>query len=84
MMRASKAEIQLADRTDRWRFVCPRGHRSWEPTNHHFWCQKCARNYSDDVDPEFHELHDRKTGETVPRDRLILRNDELQPAGGEA
>lgn len=84
MMRASKAEIQLADRSDRWRFVCPRGHRSWEPTNHHFWCQKCARNYGDDVDPEFDELHDRKTDEMIPRDRLVLRNDELRPNGGKA
>jgi len=35
--------VRIEDRMDRWRFTCPRGHRSWEPTNHHFWCQQCAR-----------------------------------------
>ncbi|OLZ42608.1 hypothetical protein A6E15_02170 [Natrinema saccharevitans] len=83
-MRASKEEIRLADRTDRWRFVCPNGHRSWEPTNNHFWCQKCARNYGDDVEPEFDELRDRKTDRLIPRDQLVLRRDGLRPAGGEA
>ncbi|AXR78499.1 hypothetical protein [Natrarchaeobaculum sulfurireducens] len=85
-MPASKEEIRLADRTDRWRFVCPVGHRSWEPTNNHFWCQKCASNYSDDVDPEFSVLLDKKTGERIERDDLVLRPGGSLDArnGGEA
>ena len=50
--------------------MCPRGHRSWEPTNHHFWCQKCAA--SDDYDGVFQMLRDRKTGAELSRDRVRL------------
>ena len=65
-----KEVVRIEDRQDRWRFVCPRGHRSWEPTNHHFWCQKCAA--SDDYDGVFQTLRDRKTGAELPRDRVRL------------
>lgn len=68
--------IELENETDRWRWVCPRGHRSWEPTNGHFWCATCARNW-DDIDPEFDELRDKRTGETVPREEIVL----LTPSG---
>nr|WP_245545372.1 hypothetical protein [Halomicrobium katesii] len=50
--------------------MCPRGHRSWEPTNHHFWCASCAR--TDGVDGSFNELRDRKTGELHERERVRL------------
>lgn len=66
----SKEVVRIEDRQDRWRFVCPRGHRSWEPTNHHFWCQQCAT--SEDVDGVFHELLDRKTGAKLERERVRL------------
>lgn len=65
-----KEVVRIEDRQDRWRFVCPRGHRSWEPTNHHFWCQNCAA--SDDYDGVFQTLRDRKTGAELPRDRVRL------------
>ena len=65
-----KEVVRIEDRQDRWRFVCPRGHRSWEPTNHHFWCQKCAA--SDDYDGVFQMLRDRKTGAELSRDRVRL------------
>ena len=68
--------IHLEDETDRWRFTCPRGHRNWEPTNRHFWCQTCSRSH-DDVDPAFDALHDAKTGESIHRDELEL----LTPVG---
>jgi len=67
--------VDIEDRADRWRFVCPRGHRSWEPTNHHFWCAKCARRRG--VDGVFHQLVDRKTGREFERDEIEL----LTPAG---
>jgi hypothetical protein len=69
--------IQLNDETDRWRYTCPVGHRSWEPVNSHFWCAKCAQNYSSDVDPEFDELRDRKTDELLARNEVVLET----PAG---
>ena len=68
-------EIKLYDEMDRWKWVCPRGHRSWEPTNNHFWCAECARAH--EVDGVFHELRNRKTGELVERENLTL----VTPAG---
>lgn len=66
-------EIVLEDERDRWRWVCPSPgeHRSWEPTNSHFWCAACA-NAGPDVDPEFDELRNKVTGEVVPRERIRL------------
>ena len=70
MMMPSKEVVRIEDRQDRWRYVCPRGHRSWEPTNHHFWCQQCAA--SEDVDGVFHELRDKKTGANLERKQVRL------------
>ena len=65
-----KKTVRIESRSDRWRFVCPRGHRSWEPTNHHFWCATCAR--TDGADGSFHELRDQKTGELREREHVRL------------
>jgi 5-methylcytosine-specific restriction endonuclease McrA len=62
--------VRIEDRTDRWRFTCPNGHRSWEPTNHHFWCQQCARH--DGADGVFHELLDQTSGERYEREQVQL------------
>jgi hypothetical protein len=67
--------VELDDETDRWKWTCPRGHRTWEPTNHHFWCHECARQHS--VDGTFGALHNVATDETVERDRIRL----MTPAG---
>jgi hypothetical protein len=67
--------VKIQDRQDRWRFTCPRGHRTWEPTNHHFWCARCAR--AQDVDGVFHELRDRRDGRLLAREEVRL----LTPAG---
>lgn len=67
--------VNIEDRTDRWRFTCPNGHRSWEPTNHHFWCQKCARQKG--VDGTFEELHDRRENRLISRENVQL----LTPVG---
>nr|WP_240729987.1 hypothetical protein [Halalkalirubrum salinum] len=66
----SKKVVRIEDRQDRWRYVCPRGHRSWEPTNHHFWCQKCAAH--PEMDGVFHELRDRKTDDLLDRSQVRL------------
>jgi hypothetical protein len=54
------------------RYKCPKGHTSWERVNNHAWCHGCnkARRGDPRVDPEWHELVDTKTGETVPFDEL--------------
>ncbi len=63
-------EVNVDDKTHRWRWTCPNGHRSWEPTNHHFWCVQCARAL--DQDGSFEQLHDKQCGETYERDELVL------------
>lgn len=69
--------IKLHDELDRWRYVCPRGHREWEPTNGHYWCAGCARAAAanDDVDPAFAELRDRKTGDLLARNEVTLETE---------
>lgn len=66
--------VNIDDDADRWRWVCPAGHRNWEPTNHHFWCQQCP--LAPEKEPIFHELHDLRRDRTVGRD-------DLQPLGPE-
>jgi hypothetical protein len=80
---SQKMTIQVTDEIDRWKWVCPRGHRQWEPTNHHFWCATCARANDDEAEPEFDELRNKKTGETVHRDDLRLLEDG-RPTEGSA
>lgn len=67
---SGKEAVRIESRSDRWRFVCPRGHRDWEPTNHHFWCAACARR--DDVDGVFYELHDRRDDRLLEREQVRL------------
>lgn len=64
------ATVNIEDRTDRWRFRCPRGHTTWEPTNHHFWCRSCAN--ATDVDGSFDELRDRRDGRLLAREQVRL------------
>jgi len=66
-------EIDLDDELDRWKWRCPRGHRSWEPTNEHFWCSKCASAW--DVDPEFEELTNDRSGESYEREQVTLTSE---------
>ncbi|UVE51424.1 hypothetical protein [Haloferax larsenii] len=70
---SEKQVVRIEDRTDRWRFTCPRYHRSWEPTNHHFWCERCSK--IEGIDPVFDELLDRLTGELRSRDEVRLMTD---------
>jgi len=75
MLEDEKKTVRIEDRHDRWRFTCPRNHRSWEPTNHHFWCSKCAS--VEGVDGVFDELRDKRSGDLLQRDEVLL----LTPAG---
>jgi len=69
-MTGSKTTIHIEDELDRWKWVCPRGHRQWEPTNFHFWCAACAR--ANDASGEFDELRNKATGEVLEREQLEL------------
>jgi hypothetical protein len=62
-----RLELDTDDPIQRWRYRCPRGHTAFEPTNHHWYCAECARSH-DDVDPEFTELVDKRTGAVYERD----------------
>ena len=53
-----------------WRFTCPNGHRSFDFTNHHFWCHACNRQQG--VDPEFWEVQDKKTGRSLGREDVEI------------
>lgn len=64
--------IDLEDKWERMKWTCPRGHRTWEPTNHHLWCQACSNAW--DVDPSFDELHNAQTGETYHRNEVVLQD----------
>jgi len=70
-----KKTVRIEDENDRWRFTCPRGHRDWEPTNHHFWCVTCAR--TEGLDGVFDALLDQTNGELYDREEVRL----LTPAG---
>lgn len=61
--------LDTDDELQRWRYRCPRGHTQFQPTNHHWYCVECARRH-DDVDPEFTELVDKRTGEVYERDEV--------------
>lgn len=60
------------NRTDRWQFTCPRGHRTWEAAQNHFWCQRCAS--TKDVDGRFHQLRDKVSGERLSREEVVLQS----------
>lgn len=70
MLMSEKPTVGIESETDRWRFTCPRDHRAWEPTNHHFWCQQCAR--IEGIDGVFYELRDSKTGLHYEREDVQL------------
>ena len=63
--------LRIDDEFEANRLQCPRGHGSVGPTNNHWWCPSCARHW-DDVDPEFDEVIDTKTGEKIGRDEVVL------------
>ena len=66
------AKVKITKKSQKWRYRCPNGHTTWELTNNHMWCRSCANQL--DIDPEFWELYDSKSGETIPREGLILKD----------
>lgn len=58
-------EIDLSRSSIRWRWGCPNGHTTIEPTNGGIWCRSCSQAVDID-DPHHHEVVDKQTGEKVP------------------
>ena len=71
---ARRIRIDREDPLDRMRYRCPAGHTRWSPTNNHIYCHSCAdaAAHDDSISPEYWEIHDRKTGETVAWGRVLL------------
>lgn len=69
----NKVTIDPTDDADRWRYVCPAGHRTWEATNHHYWCSRCSSSHDPRVDPEFEDLVDLKEDRVLARDEVELK-----------
>lgn len=67
---SGRTTIDTTNPRHRWRYVCPRGHKTWEPTNCHFWCPRCARAW--DADGDFDELVDQRDNRTLQREEVRL------------
>lgn len=50
--------------------ICPNGHTTWTTMDDHYWCHECSQLHN--VDPEFDQLHDPKTGDPVTGTRVNL------------
>lgn len=67
-----RVEIDTDDPSQTWRYRCPNGHSTVQPTNGGLWCRSCAR-HPDVEDPHWHELIDRKTGARIPWSAITFR-----------
>ena len=67
-----KIEIDRSDPLDRYRFVCPNGHTTWDRTNCHGWCASCAAaaEHDPDIDPEHWEILDKKSDRLIPYEMI--------------
>jgi hypothetical protein len=63
--------IDRSKTATRWRWGCPNGHTTLEPTNGGVWCRSCARDESID-DPHHYELLDKRRDELVDWARVEL------------
>lgn len=64
-----------ATQQDKWRYRCPRRHSDWHVINGVLLCRTCQRhaNNGKQVDPNFREVLDTKTGDRIPRDRIRIQ-----------
>ena len=65
--------IDRDDDLDRMRYRCPNNHTRWVPTNNHLYCHSCAQVADAGPGPEYYDLLDVKTGETISWGRVVLR-----------
>lgn len=71
----AKVVIDTSDDLDVWRFRCPNGHTSWEPTNGGIYCHSCSQvlSHTPDENPQHHTILDQRTGQEIPWSRVTLR-----------
>ncbi len=67
---ATSREFRITSRVARPAISTPNGHTPWEMTNNHMGCRACANQLDDDS--EFWEIYDQKSGETMPREQIVL------------
>lgn len=65
------ARFEVTTERDAQRLRCPNGHSSVGPTNEHWHCVSCARHW-DDVDAEFDQVVDAKTGRRYRREEVVV------------
>jgi hypothetical protein len=65
--------VNRDDDADRWRYRCPNGHATFEPTNSHIWCKQCAEMDDAGEGPEYWEVRDMRTNERIPWSRIEFR-----------
>lgn len=72
LLNGKRVRIDRTDAVDRYRFVCPAGHTSWDRTNSHGWCETCANaaKQGADVEPEFWEIYDKREDVLIPYERI--------------
>lgn len=67
----SLIEIDTTDPGVKWRYTCPREHRTFEPTNGGIWCRACEMD--DGIDrAHYHTIRDQREGELIDFDRVRL------------
>jgi len=64
---AETIEIDTRYAAERWRYICPKGHVDWKVSGPEFYCDSCAETYGDGF---FDELTDRRSAESIPRERV--------------
>lgn len=67
---------RIETRADKWRFVCPvHEHTDWYAWDGVFSCRTCKanRDVGEDTETVYPYLIDRKTGEEVTREDLIIK-----------
>lgn len=66
--------IDVSSGSTQWRYGCPHGHTTVEPTNGGIWCRSCSRDVDVD-DPHYHSIVDKQSGEEIPWSAVILTGD---------
>ena len=81
--------IRITSIAEKWRLECPNGeigegHTNWFPIDGVFRCEGCVEQRRTDptVDPQYTHLRDKKTGELVAREDIVLAIDRQPSATG--
>ena len=84
--------IVITSDAEKWRLVCradelhgaDEAHTNWFPIDGKFRCWSCAqaRQAHPEIDPEYDQLRDRRTGRLVSRDDIVLAIERGKSATG--